>query len=281
MRYIEKTYPNPSSASMHVNEEMTVKFTLDVNIQTLTNQTIFLLHVETQQIVPIEFRYDKRVLTVRPSMDLLYDDRYQLHLIGGAEGIRFVMMDTPLPTSELISFSTIPHHLLDDPKWMLPANQSIIQDNAIEFKWQVVLEAEYYELELAKTNTFSMLSWPNRREKLYNNFVMPVISFDPGTYYARVRAGRIHPFFSHIEEFGAWSDILSFVIAEPKLSEVVPMGSPIPQTNQIINFHLMSADPEANALFIDPTTQDTITIRLSEAIESQHVGRVFLIGQNN
>jgi hypothetical protein len=132
--------------------------------------------------------------------------------------------------SESFSVSILPL-IPGVPSQVFPANAGLINDSTPDFRWNSVLNADSYEIQVSANTTFNPVE---QSGKVVNNgltYTPPSGLINQGKYYWRVRAVNAKG------EPGAWSAMWPFmldtlppsppVLALPLENDVLPPGMPV------------------------------------------------------
>jgi hypothetical protein len=111
---------------------------------------------------------------------------YKIDLVGGENGIKDITGRT-LEDTYMFEFYTKDVIEIKPPVLLSPTHLSEYYTDA-SYDWHPVEQAEYYEMQISKSNTFHTLEWPQEPVKIYDNFFTPDLSHERGNYYVRIRS---------------------------------------------------------------------------------------------
>ena len=186
MRYISSTLPRHLSKDVPLDTTIEVMFMRDISLADLKEEYVILFDLDSQISIPIKFEYKRRVLTITPKIPLNPLSHYQVDIIGGEEGIKDITGQI-LAETYTFEFFTSDIDEIQPPNFFSPTHLSEVSSSP-SFEWEYVENAEYYELQIAKTHTFQKIEWPLDDVKIYNTWFTPELSYEKGRYYARVRS---------------------------------------------------------------------------------------------
>jgi|GEM_PF-3051673 len=217
MNVIYKTIPRHTEENIPLDQIIEIYFMIDIHKHSLRQENIILFNITEQIVEPISFEYQRRILKIRPTQKLKPNNHYQLQIVGGESGIKDITGRIMAQTYE-VEFYTKDIENIKPPILFSPTDVSVIREPAT-FRFQPIEKAHYYELQISKSNTFHNLVWPTNGEKIYQASelsVTPNMSYETGTYYARIRS---------VDENGiasSWSSVIQFyydgapIIQEPE-----------------------------------------------------------------
>lgn len=189
VNFIRRTFPGHLERNVPVNKELEIIFFVDLNKHEITSDKIKLFNLTEEKSIPIKYRYYNRKLSVKSIEPLQSNMHYQLQLIGGPEGIVDIT-GAYMAESYSFEFFTSSEKRITAPVITSPIHMSEVRDS-ITFEWQPVEDAQYYELEVSRSNTFHNLEWPSEEIKIFETKITPHIEYKKGSYYIRVRAVSI------------------------------------------------------------------------------------------
>lgn len=271
MSWIRQVYPKHMSEYVPLDTGIRIQLVLDADAASVSNQTIVLLNLLTKNKTEIDCSYQQKIITIKPIEVLDQKTHYQVILLGGSDGIQFITGER-LEKSYTFEFYTEENIALKPPIITSPANLSEINEKTITIAWQNAEGANHYELELSQSNTFDKLIWPIKPVKLYNNNVMPDISFKKGNYYVRMRSvasdGQKSAFTDAVQFF-ANVDLLHCDDAVDLLASqaIVPIS--------------FTSNPEHGTFHVNPAMIQTIRLAFDHPIEAADVSKVYLIELTN
>jgi hypothetical protein len=222
MNVVYKTIPRHTEENIPLDQVIEIYFMIDMNKHSMRPENIILFNLTEQVVEPVTFEYSRRVLKVHPVHKLKPTNHYQLQLVGGESGLKDITGRFMAETYE-VEFCTKDVENIKPPKILSPTDLSVVRE-AATFELEPSLNADYYELQVSKSNTFQNLVWPTNGEKVYQTSeirVTPDIPYETGTYYMRVRAVALDGTAS------AWSPVIRFyydgapIIREPE-EEPIP-----------------------------------------------------------
>lgn len=205
MNTIFKTIPRHTEEQVALDQQIEIHFMVDVNKSTFRSENIILFNMKEQQVEPVEFSYNRRILKVTPKQKLMANSHYQLHLLGGEKGIADITGRIMAQTYE-VEFRTKDTDAIKPPVVLAPTDVSEVR-GAVEFILKDVEGAAYYELQISRSNAFHNLVWPPSDEKVYRveqTEVTPKVAYQTGLHYMRVRSVGIEG------ERSSWSDSIRF-----------------------------------------------------------------------
>lgn len=227
MNVIYKTLPRHTEESIPLDQVLEVYFMVDINKNTFTPDSVILFNITEQIVEPVTFDYNRRVLKVQPIGKLGPNNHYQLQLIGGIKGLKDITGRSMAQTFEL-EFVTKDVESIKPPKILSPTDVSVVR-TAATFQLEPNLDADYYELQISKSNTFHHLVWPTNGERVYRTpevTVTPDVPYETGLYYMRVRSvgfqGEISSWSESIRYFYEGAPIIRVPEEEPMPDEEEP-----------------------------------------------------------
>jgi hypothetical protein len=249
-----------------------VLFSLDVDDSTIDNQRVLLLDLDDQIVVSCNYNYANKKLSIQPQNVLVSGRNYQVTILGKKDGIKFIS-GVHLQDSHFFEFKTESSLFVKAPEFVSPNHDVVIENQPISFSFTKVEDAEYYHLELSKTNTFQVLEWPELEEKIYpgapaNVTVVPDLTFEEDKrYYARVRA------FNDQDKPGDYSKTLQFMF---KTKVLPPPATPAEEP-----FVPVASSPENGKLNVVTQNLTRISFSSSLAIHPDDIKNVYLIEERN
>lgn len=228
MNTIYKTLPRHTEENVLLDQVLEIYFLVDMEKVSFRQDTIILFNMTEQIVEPISFEYNRRLLKVTPVSKLKANNHYQLQLLGGEKGLKDITKRQMAQTFELEFFSKDVESL-KPPIIISPTDVSVIKAKAT-FELKPELNADYYELQISKSNTFHNIVWPTNEQKIYRTDevkVTPDVNYQTGLYYARVRAISTETYKS------AWSEPIRFFYeGSPEIivAEEIPMPDETPVT---------------------------------------------------
>lgn len=189
MKVIYKTLPQHTEKKVPLDQVIEVYFMIDINKQSMRDEHIILLNLTEQIVEPVRYEYNRRILKVTPVSKLLPNNHYQLQIVGGEKGIKDITGRMMAQTHE-VEFYTKDVEGIKPPKVLSPTDLSSVRE-AVQFELEPSVNADYYEIQISKSNTFHNLVWPLNGEKVYQTAevkVIPDIAYQTGQYHMRVRS---------------------------------------------------------------------------------------------
>ncbi len=189
MRIVYKTIPTHTAEQVPVDQVIEVFFVIDIMKNTLNENTIILLNISEQLVEPVKVDYINRTLKVKPVNKLMPNTHYQLQLVGGKDGVKSITGGEMAQTYE-VEFYTKDVESIKPPRILSPVDLSIV-DKPVEFHMEPSAQADHYEVQVSKSNTFHHLVWPMGNEKVFITDEIkftPDIAYEEGQYYIRARS---------------------------------------------------------------------------------------------
>lgn len=220
MNFVYKTNPRHTEEKVPTDQPIEIYFMVDVNKAALKDEHFILLNLTEQAIEPVRFEYNMRLLKVTPLSKLKPNNHYQLQVVGGTDGIKDIIGRMMADTYEL-EFYTKDVASVKAPRILAPTDLSVITTYAA-FELEPAEGADYYELQISKSNTFHNLVWPIDGEKVYQTSVTPNIAYETGQYYMRVRTIATDGTVS------SWSPVIRYYYnGEPAIE--LPVDDEVPE----------------------------------------------------
>lgn len=188
MNVIFKTHPRHTEENVALDQRIEIFFMIDINKKALRDEHVILFNLTEQCVEPVSFEYDRRILSITPVSKFQPNNHYQLQIVGGSNGIRDIT-GRYMPETYEVEFHTKDIENVKSPRILAPTDLSIIK-NPIEIQLEPIEGADYYELEVSKSNTFHNVEWPANGEVIYHSDeikVTPNVDYQKGNYYIRVR----------------------------------------------------------------------------------------------
>lgn len=235
MNVIYKTIPVHTQEKVALDSPIEVYFMIDMNKNTIRPEHIILFNLQEQSVEPVTFTYHRRVLKITPTSKLTPNSHYQLQILGGEKGIKDIAGRTMAQTYE-VEFYTKDVEEIKPPRILAPTDLSVVRE-AAEIQLESIANADYYEVQISKSNTFQNVVWPTNGEKVYRiaaTSVIPDIPYTTGTYYLRVRSVDIEGNAS------AWSPSVRYhydgapIIQIPE-EEPIPIPEPSTPTEETVS----------------------------------------------
>lgn len=292
-----------------------VDFLVDINSQILNDSHIVLTNLTEERNHEATFTYRSRTLTVKAVEPLESNSMYQVTVKGGPHGIKDITGRT-MPDNYVFQFETKDVEGIKPPAIMTPAHLSE-NSGPILFTWGRVEEAEHYELQISKSNTFLNVVWPREESRSFKLELTPSISYEKGNYYARIRSVSpegLKSSFSEVIQF-YYNDEAAYIVDDPVT--VIPPTEPVPTPQRVVlqaksrivdasplsvlqdHFQALNeqavtalsikgSKPEKDILNMPLTSitinnQQQIVIELSEAVQEETVTKytAYIIGERN
>jgi hypothetical protein len=191
---------------------ITITCSADVDEDTITADSLYLMHCSTRKIVPMSSEVDRRQIILTLVQEPAANQEYSLVIANTIESIVGDKLDAL--TSLKITFDSA---VITDVAIKEPADFSSY-DKAPLIVFEEIGEEENltknYQLQIATDNSFCNIDVDT---KLGVTEFTPILS-DPGQYFVRIRAVKG-------EDYGTWSKINTFLISEPA-PEPVPNPQP-------------------------------------------------------
>jgi hypothetical protein len=231
MNVVYKTLPRHTEENVPLDQSLDIYFMIDMNKSTFRPDTVILFNLSEQQVEPVDFEYNRRILKVTPVQKLKAKNRYQLQLVAGDKGLKDIT-GRQMPQTYELEFSTKDMDSIKPPVILSPTDVSVVKE-AVTFQLEPMLTIDYYELQVSQSNTFHNLVWPTNGEVVYRTpevNITPDIPYSTGLYYMRVRSVGFDG------EKSAWSDAIRFfydgapIIREPEEEPMPDEITPAPET---------------------------------------------------
>lgn len=189
MKFVYKTIPRHTEENVAIDQILEIYFMVDLDQKSIKKEHIILFNLTEQEVEEVDFRYNQRVLKIHPVTPLKANNHYQLQIVGGKNGVKDIIDRTMSETYEL-EFYTKDVEQIKPPRILSPTHMSTVYA-PLEIQLEPVKEADHYELQLSKSNTFQNLIWPIDDEVIFQLpeiKVMPDIELEEGNYYIRARS---------------------------------------------------------------------------------------------
>jgi len=301
MNFVLKTSPSHTATNVPLDARLEVHFMVDMNINTLLDNVV-LFNVDDQRSEPVECEYKNRYLLIQPKSKMEPLRHYQVQLVGGNDG----MMDITgrrMPASYTFEFYTADVKGIKAPILTSPTDQSVRTNKNVKFSWEAVEGAYYYELEISKSNTFDVIEWPKSRIRIFEQEIIPDISYAAGNYYARVRSVKndgTRSAYSDPVQFYYSEDNEEIVeVKEPKTehgsnepSLTAPNASdpsPVESLQQILSeqatepseLNVVKMSPSPDSLHLAVTQVKEIVLEFDEAIDPDSLEWIYVVSERN
>ena len=194
-------------------------FSLDVDEDTVSGDTIYLLHHKTQGIVPLSYEVDEKKIIVTVKSNIRPNDKYYLNITNELKAITDESFE---PVKGLVV--TFNGSVVSDVEIVSPKDFEVVEGD-IFIKWHESGEKleHMYELEIAGDNAFGNVVYhatvPNTNE--IAQYKVPAFA-EYGQYYIRIRA-------INSEDNGSWSRTATFTYRDPDADKKVPNPQPEPE----------------------------------------------------
>lgn len=306
MSLILKTFPVHLTQKVALDTDIEVTFIFDINKDTITTSNIILFNLAEQKSEPISLDYRNRVLRITPARKLQPLVHYQVELVGGINngGIRDIT-GRGLNQNFRFEFHTGNETKITAPQLIAPTDVSEIHNDVV-FRWNPVDKADYYELQISRSNTFDVLEWPKEQTLVFETQVIPDIVYKKGmTYYARLRAVNnqgvtsaftpaIRYYYNGIDETMVEEKTEAISISGPSLPQVKDGESSSSSEIQALRDHFTAQlDGEINALQVTSMSPKNgsvmvvnaskIVIEFSEMIDPASINHetVYVVSEKN
>jgi hypothetical protein len=221
---IVEVSPANKEKSVPINQGMTVRFVMDMDINTISSGTLF-LHEVNGESIPVTVTYSRveRLAHVQPNAPLQKGTSYRLTALGGTQGIKS-SIGTTLAASREYVFTTTQDVLITAPK-NLAAEQ---KKDHLQIQWLQpdiydLGKIPYYQVYISLTNLDpdqdpGSVVWPLATDtigRITQTSVKARKDLDPGSYYIYVRGVSE-------DNNGAWASLQ--IVIEEEVVEI-PGGS--------------------------------------------------------
>jgi hypothetical protein len=268
MNFIYKTIPKHTEEKVHLDQVIEIFFMIDLNQQSLREEHVILFNLTEQLVEPIQFSYNRRVLKVTPVSNLLPNNHYQFQIVGGEKGIRDITGRMMAQTYE-VEFYTKDVQKIKPPTVLSPTDLTSVRES-VQVELDSVVDADYYELQISKSNTFHNLVWPLDGEKVYKTSdvkLIPTIKYETGQYYLRVRS------VSDDGTLSSWSSTVRYyydgnpIIIEPEEPKMPSEESEVekPKTDTSVSEEPLAEEPSVQ----ESVEEEIITEESGEDVVSE------------
>lgn len=253
MNFIYKTNPRHTEEKVPLDQKIDIYFMIDMNKPSIREEHVILFNLTEQIVEPVQFDYNRRILSIKPVSKLLPNNHYQLQIVGGEKGVKDIT-GRKMPETYEVEFTTKDVEGIKPPRILSPTDLSSVRE-AIQVELESNPDADYYELQISKSNTFHNLVWPTNEEKVYRTEevkVIPNIAYQTGQYYMRVRSVGLDGLKS------SWSPTIRYyydgapIIEEPK-EELMP--DEVPPTEEVVIAQKRKVILQASSRIQDKPTQ--------------------------
>lgn len=216
-------------------------FSLDVDEDTVTGDTIYLLHHKTQAMIPLSYEVDEKKIIVTVKNDIRPNEKYFLSITNE---LKTITGDSFEPVKGLTV--TFNGDVVSDVEIVSPKDFEVIEGDVF-IKWHESGEKleHMYELEIASDNAFGDVVYhttvPSTNE--IAQYKVPAFK-EYGQYYVRIRAVSS-------EDNGSWSRVATFTFKDPDTDKKVP--NPQPEPEPTIVDHVSEPKKEEPEEIPDPT----------------------------
>lgn len=302
MRFVENTFPHNMQSQLERDVELSIRFFLDVDENTIDDRTVILMDLVEQTPVSCSRVYKRRILTIKPIESLRPNNHYQLLIKGGTSGIKDII-GLEMAESYELEFYTKAIESIKPPAIMKPVNRTITE-SPFEIELSPAVNAMYYEVQLSKSNRFDKVIWPQNNHLIAQATEIkfkPDVVLSSGNYYLRARSMSDD---GQASEYGPISQIYIDVpeIEEEVVEEVktpsITLGGKTSFTQDIDvinhllvdevveaipNFFMLSSTPRKDEVHVPIAELKNIVIRLSENInpESINTKSIYVIKERN
>lgn len=207
MNFVYKTIPRHTEEDVLLDQKIKVFFMVDLNKNALKEEHIILFNMTEQKVEPVEFEYNRRILTIAPLRNLAPRSHYQLQIVGGKNGIKDITGRTMYETYE-VEFFTKDIKSVKPPRILSPTDVSVVK-GPVEIQIEPVEDADHYEIQISTSNTFHNVVWPKDGEIVYHTpeiKVIPDVEYENRNYYVRART------VDHTFKKSAWSPVIQFYV---------------------------------------------------------------------
>ena len=192
-----------------------IECALDVDEDTVTSSSIILLNKTLNTIEMFDAEVDGHIIQVKMKNDPQPGDSYTILIQGTIESIVGDKLE-----SALMREFKFKSEVTSEIRLLSPSNFEKL--NAVKINWEEIGDHLYNntEWQIAKENAFFNI--------VYQTVVPGATSFDfanltPGQYYIRGRA-------VDGDEYGRWSDVVTFIYEEPPTPPPASTSSPTPSS---------------------------------------------------
>ncbi|WP_067924162.1 Ig-like domain-containing protein [Alicyclobacillus shizuokensis] len=294
MNFVLRTTPNPLARNVPLDIQIEVIFMVDIDVSTVVEENVILLDVGQQAGVPVDLSYDRRVLTIKPRANLNPGTHYQVQLIGGKEGFRDITGNY-LDVGYTFDFYTDHTRGIEPPEVFEPEDLSE-WSAPVHFRWSVAENADHYELEVSQSNTFSPIVWSG---EVHDTEVTPVIDYEPGPYFARIRSvdykgqkSEYSPMIRFYYTGGLQSEPVEQLVSELTSEQLSALQSYFAQQAPSNSLHVVGSTPKDGAVHVAhdqglinnwPNALKEIVIEFDDTIDPASVDGtvVYLVSDRN
>jgi Bacterial Ig-like domain len=293
MNFVLRTIPRHLMEGVDVDALIEVDFMIDLNRQQLKPEYLILFNVTEQKSEPVTFEYYNKRLKIKPNQDMGPLMHYQLQLIGGNEGLRDIT-GRYLEETYVLEFYTKDVKGIKPPVVLSPTDLSQYS-SVLTITWEQVMEADHYEVQISKSNTFHNLAWPSEENNIYALSFSPDMDFEKGQYYLRIRS------ISSDGIKSAYSPVITFyhsgyqreedliIQARTQISETSELSTlqqhfSAQNTEPVTAIRITAAKPAPNSFNLPPTAINEISVEFNEDINAGSLaqfGACYLIGERN
>lgn len=230
-----------SAVSDLKKKSIELTFSLDVDEDTVSGDTVYLLHHKTQAVVPLSYEVGEKKVIVTVKTDIRPNEKYVLSITNE---LQTITGDAFEPVKGLTV--TFNGSVVSDVEIVSPKDFEVIEGD-IFIKWHESGEKleHMYELEIAGDNAFGNIVYhttvPSTNE--IAQYKVPALE-EYGQYYVRIRAVSS-------EDNGSWSRAATFTFKDPEADKKVP--NPQPEPEPTIVDHVSKPKKEEHEITPDPS----------------------------
>ena len=250
------------------DQTITINCSLDVDEETVTSSSIFVVSKITKAILPIDIEVNKKKIILKILDDVVLESEYALTIQNSIKSIVGDQLNSSVQRTVIFK-STITSTI----NVIKPVNFEKI-DGSVLVKWKEIGKnpTNCYYYEISTENTFYNIFCKGTVDKtneisedsLYSLELSDVL--ENGQYYIRIRAidGSM---------YGVWSDPITFTVGEKIQESPLPVEDNPPELPEILDFTDEKAAAEtirqffeAQRLFFDEETPESFVIKCSSPI---------------
>lgn len=194
---VVRSYPGNLAKEIPNNVVIKVDFNTDLDRDNIV--PYFQITDELGNRIEGQVAYNERTISFVPKRIYGSSQTVRVTIVGDdlsgkGIGIRSVLGER-MRGNFSFSFTVAAVPQLPAPNLVYPRNQTVI-DKQPTFRWEPVDNAEYYQIEVSKSNTMNPVLWPHNAAeyRVYDvsEDLDPQDEFEDGIYYWRVRAVNAH-----------------------------------------------------------------------------------------
>lgn len=268
---------NHQETDVPIDISIKIVFSRVMNENTLNASNVILRKQSTQEIIDCEYNWSKsnKTLTITPDDYLDPITVYNVELIGssdsdgnGYDGIKDFFGNIMMQNYSF-SFTTSTLTQIDPPVLTSPDNHtSVSSGTQISFSWRSVDDADHYDIQVCKNETFRNIYWPSAPGD-YDPFATTVVPDIPFTtnvqYWWRVRS--VDASDNHSE----WSNVYTFFYGSPQENYVSPEDVPIEGVQILEPLSIFNLKPSARMSNVPLTRLGNIQIIVDGEVSSQYI----------